>query len=214
MPPLLMSFARFLVAGSLLFALTARGRRPTLSQWAASAIAGAALLGIGTAGVAWAETRIESGLAALIVAVIPLYVALFDRVFFGRRLSPLATCGLLVGFAGVALLLRPGGTSHVGAALILLATTSAWAAGSLYARGAPVPENPLLAASMQMRLDQAVKVIPLGVVMGLLLIVMNAIHNAWVAAPFLLNLFQNPKNRVVIGDPVRVRRVALGVTEK
>src|SRR6266480_5030587 len=150
MPPLLMSSARFLVAGSLLFALTARGRRPTLRQWVASAIAGAALLGIGNAGVAWAETRIESGLAALIVAVIPLYVALFDRVFFGRRLSPLATCGLLVGFAGVALLVRPGGTSHVGTALILLGTTAAWAAGSLYARGAPVPENPLLAASMQM----------------------------------------------------------------
>ena len=108
------------------------------------------MLGIGNAGVAWAETRLESGLAALIVAIIPLYVALFDRIFFGRRLSPLATCGLLVGFAGVALLLRPGGTSHVGTALILLATTSAWAAGSLYARGAPVPENPLVAASMQM----------------------------------------------------------------
>ena len=150
MPPLLMSSARFLVAGSLLFALTARGRRPTWRQWAASAIAGAALLGIGTAGVAWAETRIESGLAALIVAVIPLYVALFDRIFFGRRLSPLAASGLLVGFAGVALLVRPGGTSHVGTALILLGTTAAWAAGSLYARGAPVPENPLLAASMQM----------------------------------------------------------------
>jgi drug/metabolite transporter (DMT)-like permease len=150
MPPLLMSSARFLVAGSLLFVLTARGPRPTLRQWAASAIAGAALLGIGTAGVAWAETRIESGLAALIVAVIPLYVALFDRIFFSRRLSPLALCGLLVGFAGVALLVRPGGTSHVGTALILLGTTAAWAAGSLYARGAPVPENPLLAASMQM----------------------------------------------------------------
>lgn len=150
MPPLLMSSARFLVAGSLLFALTARGRRPTWRQWLASAVVGAALLGVGNAGVAWAETRIESGLAALIVAIIPLYVAVFDRMFFGRRLSALGTCGLLVGFAGVALLVRPGGTSHVGAALVLLATTSAWAAGSLYARGAPVPENPLLAASMQM----------------------------------------------------------------
>jgi drug/metabolite transporter (DMT)-like permease len=150
MPPLLMTSARFLIAGSLLFALTARGRRPTVRQWAASAIVGAALLGVGVAGVAWVETRLESGLAALIVAIIPLYVALLDRVFFGRRLTPLAMCGLLVGFAGVALLVRPGGTSHVGAALILLATTAAWAAGSLYAREAPTPENPLLAASMQM----------------------------------------------------------------
>jgi drug/metabolite transporter (DMT)-like permease len=150
MPPLLMSSARFFVAGALLYALTRRGRRPTLREWFASAIVGAALLGVGNAGVAWVETRLESGFAALIVAIIPLYVALFDRVFFGRRLSPVATVGLLVGFVGVALLVRPGGTSHAGAALILLGTTSAWAGGSLYARGAPVPQNPLHAASMQM----------------------------------------------------------------
>jgi drug/metabolite transporter (DMT)-like permease len=150
MPPLLMSSARFLVAGVFLYALTGRGKRPTLREWIASAIVGAALLGVGNTGVAWAETRLDSGLAALIVAVIPLYVALFDRVFFGRRLSPLAMLGLLAGFAGVALLVRPGGTAHTGAALVLLATTSAWAAGSLYARGAPVPRSPLQAASMQM----------------------------------------------------------------
>jgi drug/metabolite transporter (DMT)-like permease len=149
-PPLLMSSARFLVAGSLLYVLTSRGRRPTLREWIASAIVGAALLGIGNAGVAWAETRLESGLAALIVASIPLYVALFDRLFFGRRLSALAAVGLFVGFGGVALLVRPGGTAHVGTALVLLATTSAWAGGSVYARGAPVPANPLLAAAMQM----------------------------------------------------------------
>src|ERR671934_620113 len=149
MPPLLMSSARFLIAGAVLYALTARGRRPTLREWRAAAIVGAALLGVGNAGVAWAETRINSGLAALIVAVIPLYVAVFDRVFFGRKLSSVAVIGLAVGFAGVALLVRPGGTSHVGAALILLATTSAWAAGSLYARGAPLPTNPLVSASMQ-----------------------------------------------------------------
>jgi drug/metabolite transporter (DMT)-like permease len=149
-PPLLMSSARFLVAGSLLYALTSRGSRPSTREWLASAVVGAALLGIGNAGVAWAETRLESGLAALIVASIPLYVALFDRLFFGRRLSALAALGLFVGFLGVALLVRPGGTAHVGTALILLGTTSAWAGGSVYARGAPVPSNPLLAASMQM----------------------------------------------------------------
>jgi drug/metabolite transporter (DMT)-like permease len=150
MPPLLMSSVRFLVAGGALFALTARGRRPSAREWLASAIVGAALLGVGNAGVAWAETRLESGFAALIVAAIPLYVALFDRIFFARRLSPLAALGLVVGFGGVALLVRPGGTAHVGVALVLLGTTSAWSAGSLYARGAPVPPNPLVAASMQM----------------------------------------------------------------
>jgi len=150
MPPFLMSSARFLLAGALLYALTRNGRRPTAREWATSAAVGTALLAIGNAGVAWAETRLASGLAALIVASIPLYVAVLDRVVFGRRLSSLAIAGLIVGFGGVALLVRPGGGGHAFPALVLLATTSAWAAGSLYARGARLPENPLRAASMQM----------------------------------------------------------------
>jgi drug/metabolite transporter (DMT)-like permease len=150
MPPLLMSSARFLIAGALLYAVTARGRRATWREWRSALIVGALLLGVGNAGVAWAETHLPSGLAALIVAVIPLYVAVFDWAIFGRRLSLPAVLGLVVGFAGVALLVRPGGTSHTGVALVLLGTTSAWAAGSLYARGAPLPKNPLVSASMQM----------------------------------------------------------------
>jgi drug/metabolite transporter (DMT)-like permease len=151
MPPFLMSSVRFLIAGAVLYALVARGRpRPTLREWGASAIVGAALLLVGNGGVAWAETRLESGLAALIVAILPLWVAIMDRAFFGRRLSPAAILGLVVGFAGVALLVRPGGTGSVFAATLLVFTTAAWAAGSLYARGAPLPQNPLLAASMQM----------------------------------------------------------------
>jgi drug/metabolite transporter (DMT)-like permease len=151
MPPLLMSSVRFLIAGAALYAFASRGRaRPTRREWVAAAIVGAALLLVGNGGVAWAETKLDSGFASLIVAIIPLYVALMDRLFFGRRLSRAAVIGLVVGFAGVALLVRPGGGNNVGVALILVATTSAWAAGSLYARGAPLPSSPLLAASMQM----------------------------------------------------------------
>jgi drug/metabolite transporter (DMT)-like permease len=151
MPPLLMSSVRFLVAGLALYAFASRGRaRPTWREWRAAAIVGGALLLIGNGGVAWAETRLESGLAALIVAVIPLWVVVLDRFVFGRRLSPAAILGVVVGFAGVALLVRPGGGIDVVAALALVGTTGAWAAGSLYARGAPLPESPLLAAAMQM----------------------------------------------------------------
>ena len=151
MPPLLMSSVRFLIAGVALYAFAARGRsRPTWREWRAAAIVGAALLLIGNGGVAWAETRLESGLAALIVAIIPLWVALMDRVVFGRRLSMPAMAGLVVGFAGVALLVRPGGGGDVVAMLALVGTTAAWAGGSLYARGAPLPKSPLLGASMQM----------------------------------------------------------------
>src|SRR2546421_8643886 len=151
LPPLLMPSARFLVAGVDLDAFASRGRaRPTAREWRAAAIAGAALLLVGNGGVAWAETRLDSGFAALIVAIIPLWVALMDRVFFGRRLSPLALVGLVVGFAGVALLVRPGGGGDLVAMLALVVTTAAWAGGSLYARGAALPESPLLSASMQM----------------------------------------------------------------
>jgi drug/metabolite transporter (DMT)-like permease len=151
MPPLLMSSVRFLIAGTALYLFAARGRaRPSAREWGAAAIVGAALLLVGNGGVAWAETRIDSGLAALIVAVIPLWVALMDRVFFGRRLSRPAIVGLVIGFAGVALLVRPGSGGDVVAALALVFTTSAWAGGSLYARGATLPESPLLAAAMQM----------------------------------------------------------------
>src|SRR2546423_2307821 len=146
-----MSSARFLVAGVALYAFASRGgARPPAVEERAAGVAGAALLLVGNGGVAWAETRLDSGFAALIVAIIPLYVALMDRVFFGRRLSPAAVVGLVVGFGGVALLVRPGGGGNVGVALALVATTSAWAAGSLYARGAPLPGSPLLSASMQM----------------------------------------------------------------
>lgn len=165
LPPLLMSAARFFVAGAVLYALTRASRRPTLREWIACAIAGAALLAVGNAGVAWAETRIASGLAALIVAAIPLYVALMDRIFFGRKLSMRAVVGLVIGFAGVALLVRPSGGGDTFAVLVLLATTSAWSAGSLYARGAPLPQNPLRSASMQMLAASAIAAVA-GVVRG------------------------------------------------
>jgi len=151
MPPLLMSSVRFLIAGAALYAFASRGKaRPTLRQWRAAAIVGAALLLAGNGGVAWVETRLESSLAALIVAIVPLWFALMDRAFFGRRLSAPALAGLVVGFAGVAVLVRPGGGGDVVAALTLVGTTAAWAGGSLYARGAQLPESPLLSASMQM----------------------------------------------------------------
>jgi drug/metabolite transporter (DMT)-like permease len=151
MPPLLMSSVRFLIAGTALFAFAARGRaRPTAQQWAAAGIVGAALLLVGNGGVAWAETRLESGLTALLVAMVPLWLALLDRLFFGRRLSAPALAGLVVGFGGVALLVRPGGGGDLVAMLALVGTTAAWAGGSLYARGAALPDSPLLSASMQM----------------------------------------------------------------
>jgi drug/metabolite transporter (DMT)-like permease len=157
LPPLLMSAARFLLAGTILYALAVRrgdraGDRPTPRHWAAAAIVGAALLFVGNGGVAWSETRIDSGIAALLVATIPLWMAALDRLLFGGRLRPAAVLGLVVGLGGVALLVGPGGEGGIDpiGALACLGAALAWAWGSLYARGAALPARPLVGAGMQM----------------------------------------------------------------
>ena len=87
--------------------------------------------------VAWSETRVDTGIAALLIAAVPLWMALFDRVANGQGLSRSALLGLLIGFGGVALLAWPSGPSRIDAlgAFALLVSGAAWAAGSLVARG-------------------------------------------------------------------------------
>jgi drug/metabolite transporter (DMT)-like permease len=147
LPPFTMLALRFLIAGALLY-LWARRRateRPTARQWLAATVTGALLLLVGTGGVAWAEQRLDTGVVALVVAVVPLWLALLDR----QPLSWPALLGLAVGFAGVALLVGPG-THFSWVALVVVLTSLGWAAGSLYSRTAPQPAEPLLGAAMQM----------------------------------------------------------------
>jgi drug/metabolite transporter (DMT)-like permease len=150
LPPFLMASVRFLVAGAVLYAIFRPREKPTLRHWLSATIIGAFLLLGGNAVVGFAQTRIDSGVAALIVATIPLWFAVLDYVYTRRRLVPQALLGLVVGFAGIALLIRPGGDiDPVGAFICLLAPVS-WAVGSLYTRGATLPTRPLLGAGMQM----------------------------------------------------------------
>ena len=145
LPPLLMLSVRFLIAGAILFAW--KRRRPTLRQWAAAATVGGALLVVDTGGVAFAVERVPTGIAALLVASVPLFIAVLDRVFYGDRM-PIA--GIAVGLVGVGLLV--GGSGHIDplGAVVLLAASFAWAAGSVYSRVAPLPEDTILSAAMQM----------------------------------------------------------------
>ncbi len=151
-PTLLVLSLRFLVAGALLWAFVGRGQRPTKRQWWAAVIVGAGLLLAGNGGVGIGQQTIDTGTAALIVGSVPLWLALLDRVFLGQRLSRLAVAGLVVGFAGVALLVVPSGghRDELGGALVVLLGSLCWAAASLYARRADIPEKPLLGAAMQM----------------------------------------------------------------
>jgi drug/metabolite transporter (DMT)-like permease len=121
-------------------------------QWRGATVVGAALLLGGNGGVVWAEGRIASGAAALLVATLSLWMAILSWLAFGERPSRLALIGLPLGFTGVALLVGPleaGGVDPLGAAVCLLASLS-WAAGSLYARHAPMPRRTLVSAAMQM----------------------------------------------------------------
>src|SRR5262245_26107813 len=107
-----MAATRFLIAGGLLLAfslLRRAGARERMgpAQWRAAAIVGGALLLGGNGGVVWAEQRIPSGVAALLVATLALWIALLDRVLFGQRLARRTVIGLLLGLAGLALLLSP-----------------------------------------------------------------------------------------------------------
>lgn len=153
MPPLLMAAARFLVAGALLYALTARvAGRPGRREWLWAVVTGVPLLLVGNGGVVWAQQTVPSGVAALLIASVALWIALFDRVFYGRRLGPRALAGLVLGFAGVGILVGTAGTADVplAGALLLVAAGAGWATGTLLARGAALPENTLMAAAMQM----------------------------------------------------------------
>ena len=150
LPPFLMLALRFLAAGALLYAFTARGRRASAREWAGHSAVGALMLCVGTGGVAWGITKIDTGTAALIVASVPLWLTLLDRVANGARLAPAALVGLAVGFAGVGLLVGPGAEGSAIAGIFLVFTSLAWAVGSLAARRVPGDARPLAGAAMQM----------------------------------------------------------------
>ncbi len=129
-----------------------RDDRPTARHWLSAFLIAAPMLAIGNAAVGWAEQTLDTGTASLIIASVPLWMALLDRAFFGQRLARVALSGLVVGFAGVGLLVAPGGSGGAGsrAAIVLVFSSLAWAVGSLYSRQAPQPTRPLVTASMQM----------------------------------------------------------------
>lgn len=157
-PPFTMGGIRFLVAGGLLY-MWARARGaagPKLRHWSGAAVVGALLLLGGNGAVVWAEQWVASGLVALLVASVPLWMVLMDWTWGGaRRPNAWLIGGLLWGLLGVAFLVGSdemgGGTTEtlVGA-LVVLAGSFAWAAGSIYSRTASLPTSPSLATAMQM----------------------------------------------------------------
>jgi drug/metabolite transporter (DMT)-like permease len=158
MPPLLMAAVRFLVAGALLHGWQrVRGApRPTAAQWKVAATGGALLLVGGNGAVVIAEQWVPSGLAALIVACVPMWMVVMDALF-GSRIRPSARAwlGLVIGLLGVVLLagspgVGEGGPEELFGAVLLMGGSLCWAAGSIYTRYAKALPSPLSLVSMQM----------------------------------------------------------------
>jgi drug/metabolite transporter (DMT)-like permease len=157
LPPLLMAAFRFLVAGGLLYAWAVRrgdrtADRPRPQHWLAAFAIGTSLLLVGNGGVVLAERSVPTGVVALIIATVPLWMALIDRVLFGQRLAPRAIAGLALGFGGLALLVGSPGGGHFRAVDLVIALVApiGWSIGSMYSRRAPLPQRALVATAMEM----------------------------------------------------------------
>jgi drug/metabolite transporter (DMT)-like permease len=176
MPPFLMASVRFLVAGGLLYAVAVGrgdrvGDRPRWPQWRSAIVVGGLLLVGGNGGVVWSEQHIPSGVTALLVATIPLWMVVIGVAGFGERVRVQEAVGVAIGFAGIVLLVAgspsTNGTGHLdlaGAGAALFAALC-WATGSLYSRRAPLPSRPLVSTAMQMLAGGALLVV-VGVASG------------------------------------------------
>jgi len=163
-----MAAIRYFVAGLVLLPfVTGRGAhdagavgrraRPSGRELASCALAGVLMLAGGNGGVSWAETRISSGLAALLVATVPLFMIAGERLVSRAAPAPRTLAALVVGFAGVGVLASPGGhhSSPAGIVTVLGASLS-WAVGSLCIRRLPHPAHPLATTTTYQMLAGAV----------------------------------------------------------
>ena len=160
LPPFLMAATRFMVAGAILFTwaiFNGQQLRPALAQWPRAFVIGALLLLCGNGGVTWAEKYIASGFAALLVATEPLWVVVLNWGITHRRPNAKVLLGVLIGLAGVSLLVSdrlgqgPHGSrlSLIGAGVVVL-SSFAWASGSVYSNRRPIRATTSMASGMQM----------------------------------------------------------------
>jgi drug/metabolite transporter (DMT)-like permease len=172
-PPLLMAGGRYLIAGIILLPIVARspersspGSDPSSlprhrvrrffriaapAELAGCVVVGVLMLTGGNGGVSWGEHSVPSGLAALLVASVPLWMVIGDRVMTRAVPSLITLVALGIGLVGVLVLARPG--AHHGSALgiaVILCASLSWATGSLLGRRVPQPKEPLVATAYQM----------------------------------------------------------------
>jgi drug/metabolite transporter (DMT)-like permease len=157
-PPFSMAGSRALVAGVLLYVWSRiRGaEKPRAIHWRGATVVGGFLLLGGNGLLSWAEQRVPSGVSALLIGAVPLWMVLLEWLWHsGPRPTVGIVFGLVVGFAGLGLLVAPGNLwegspVNLSGAAVLLVAAFLWAIGSLYSRRAPLPASQLLGAAMEM----------------------------------------------------------------
>jgi drug/metabolite transporter (DMT)-like permease len=155
-----MAATRFLIAGGILFTwATFNGEsiRTSFSQWPRAFVIGGLLLLVGNGGVTWAEKYIASGFTALLIATEPLWVVMWNWTLSRKRPNAMVLLGVLIGLAGVALLVSDGlqrsngeSSMNLASAGVVLVSASAWAGGSVYSNRRPIKASTSMAAGMQM----------------------------------------------------------------
>ena len=156
-PPLTLAGMRYLVAGLILWPFAVRSGgpslraedRPGVKQWVAAGLVGILLLFGGNGGVTVGEQRVPAGLAALLVATVPLWMAVGGRVLFGARVGVVTAVALAIGIVGVALVVRPAGGSR-GDMLLVLGAAAVWGLGSVASPHLPLPRRVLVTSSIEM----------------------------------------------------------------
>ena len=159
LPPLLMAGARFALAGGIVLLwsrLRSGEQAPTSRDWRTGLVSGSLLLVGGNGLVVWAEQRVPSGITALLVAIVPLWMVLLDWLRpRGRRPPSLVFVGLALGLGGLAMLVGPntagvGDRTDVAGAMVLVLASLSWAAGSLYTQHAPKASTGMNGTATQM----------------------------------------------------------------
>lgn len=157
MPPFALAATRLSVAGALLYAwsITRSDIRPTRVHWIHGAVLGFFLLTVGNGAVVWSQQRVPSGIAALVVAVVPLWVVVINWLRpGGKRPNMLTAVGVIIGLIGMTLLIGPGaiGKHEVDrvAGIVLIIGSLSWSAATVFGKRAAVPAYPALASAIQL----------------------------------------------------------------
>lgn len=173
LPPLMLAGIRYVVAGALLYPVALRAGvsrrgsapgeakpvrvKPGVKAWLAGAVVGILLLFAGNGGVSVGETTLPSGIAAVLVATVPLWMTVFAWPLQHQRITVRATAGLAVGLGGVAILAGSGmAEGRVSGVLIVLGASAVWGFGSVLSHRLALPDNAMLAAAIEMLAGGAV----------------------------------------------------------